>query len=242
MQSMTDSRIKYIKHEVNKNGAAARNTGIDNSSGEYIAFLDDDDTFLPTKISKQVDFLEKEKQFDAVYCQGFRNGKVIATNLRTGNLSSDILLLKSFMFTPSLMFRRSALEELNGFDISFIRHQDYELLLRYFKNGFKIGVIQEVLFEIGANKGENSPDGKKMERLKKYFFDKFDEYISELDRTECGFKSKVYAYHYSQVFLKYIKGKELKNALRIFNKYFWKSPLDFAKPIINSFWSHVLHI
>lgn len=41
-----DYRVKYIKHKTNQNGSAARNTGIQNSVGEYIAFLDDDDYFL----------------------------------------------------------------------------------------------------------------------------------------------------------------------------------------------------
>ena len=42
--------IKYIKHPYNKNGSAARNTGIKHSTGIYIAFLDDDDEFLQTKL------------------------------------------------------------------------------------------------------------------------------------------------------------------------------------------------
>ena len=61
-------QIKYIKHEKNKNGSAARNTGVRNSFGEYIAFLDDDDIFLPNKISMQVNYLNKHEEFGAVYC------------------------------------------------------------------------------------------------------------------------------------------------------------------------------
>ena len=62
MQSyIKNSKVKYIKHEKNKNGAAARNTGINAANGKYIGFLDDDDEFLPTKIEKQVDVLEKKE-------------------------------------------------------------------------------------------------------------------------------------------------------------------------------------
>ena len=41
-----NAQVKYIKHERNKNGSAARNTGFRASVGEYINFLDDDDEFL----------------------------------------------------------------------------------------------------------------------------------------------------------------------------------------------------
>lgn len=46
------SNVKYVCHEVNKNGSAARNTGVKNSNGEYIALLDDDDVFLPENNAK----------------------------------------------------------------------------------------------------------------------------------------------------------------------------------------------
>ena len=42
-----DTRVKYVCHEINKNGSAARNTGFRNSKGEYICLLDDDDEWLP---------------------------------------------------------------------------------------------------------------------------------------------------------------------------------------------------
>ena len=47
---VANSRVRYIKHEHNKNGSAARNTGARNSDAEFVAFLDDDDEFFPEKI------------------------------------------------------------------------------------------------------------------------------------------------------------------------------------------------
>ena len=51
-----DKRIKYISYEKNKGGAVARNIGIRDVKGEYIAFLDSDDEWMPTKFEKQTSY------------------------------------------------------------------------------------------------------------------------------------------------------------------------------------------
>lgn len=80
-----NSKIKYIKHDVNKNGSAARNTGIKYSSGKYVCFLDDDDYFYPCKIEKQLEFLTSNPEYKAVYC-GWRNDNKEYIPYRSGNL------------------------------------------------------------------------------------------------------------------------------------------------------------
>ncbi|MBD5188531.1 MAG: glycosyltransferase family 2 protein [Bacteroidales bacterium] len=240
MENYIGARVKYLKHKENKNGAAARNTGIKESTGDYVAFLDDDDYFLPDKILSQVDFLNNHGEYGAVYCQGIRNGRVIAKNLKQGNLSKDILLLQSHMYTPSLMFRRHIINELEGFDENFKRHQDYEILLRFFSLGYKIGAVQDALFVIGGNMGENILYGEKYEALKAYFFDKFDRYIHDFNEDTPGFISKVYVRHYTGVFISYIKYKDIKNAWRIYNKYLWNSPLIFSRTILKRVYSYFI--
>ena len=141
-QYIDEKKIIYIPHEVNKNGAAARNTGFRASKGEYINFLDDDDVLMPEKIERQVSFLEKQSMdVGATYCNSrltFRTRftgrvKTIETNYDAeGNLIKEYLKNEMHFNTSSLLFRRSVVEELNGFDESYRRHQDYELLLRFF--------------------------------------------------------------------------------------------------------------
>lgn len=240
MQKYSDNpKVIYICHEKNKNGAAARNTGIKASKGNYIAFLDDDDIFLDGKLTKQVAFLDSHSDHDAVYCLARRSKYGCSQRIIEGDGTREILLLESNFFTPSLMFRREALEAINGFDESFRRHQDYELLLRYFAAGYKIGCVPEVLIEIGMNMGENTPTGKKVDELKAYFFSKFDRFILKEDAKTPGFAKKVYARHYAGVFLSHIKTRNFGRAIRVFTKYFFKAPIVFTKVLYTSVKLHL---
>ncbi len=118
-------KVVYIQHERNKNGSAARNTGFRNSKGEFIAFLDDDDEFYPTKVANQVKRL-KELPDDFGLCyskyETCKRGKriLICRETREGNLLLDALMRNMFISAGSnLLIRRKAFEEIGGFDESF---------------------------------------------------------------------------------------------------------------------------
>lgn len=231
--------VKYIPHEVNKNGATARNTGLNNSSGSLIAFLDDDDIFLNNKLTKQVEYLNQHDNVSAVYCHAKRLNKILSPSIIEGNGTRQILLLKSNFQTSTLLFHRNALACIHGFDESFIRHQDYELMLRFFAAGFKIGCLSEILVEIGKNEGENGLSGEKLNTLKKYFFDKFDSYIAKENTKYPGFKNRVYATHYAGVFLNHIKHKKFALAFEAFKNNFFKNPNAFMTVLIRSLKIHI---
>ena len=239
MQQYADNPlVKYICHKKNKNGAAARNTGINASKGDFIAFLDDDDLFLPNKVRLQFDYLENHQDHHAVYCFVCRKGKIVSTSLIEGNGIRDILLLQSNYPTSTLMFRRESLIAINGFDEAFRRHQDFELMLRYFDAGYTIGCVPEILVEMGLNQGENILTGEKLNELKSNFLEKFNRYIAREDSVTPGFKNKVYAKHYAGVFLNHIKNKNFQMALSTL-KYMPKAPLTFVGVIWRSLMAHI---
>lgn len=231
--------VKYIKHPTNKNGSAARNTGFRASTSNIIAFLDDDDIFLPGKLEKQLSFLETNPDMDAVYCFREKDGRVLSSTYIDKEQIRTILLLQSNFQTSCLMFRRKALEAINGFDESFVRFQDLELMLRFFSRGLKLGCVQEVLVEMGKNEGENIPKGEKLDNMKKMFFQKFDSFIKEEDCKTPGFANKVYSKHYAGIFLAHVRNKDINRALNAFLKSFFKSPIEFIRVINNSIIIHL---
>lgn len=219
-----DCKVRYIKHLTNKNGAAARNTGIKNSSGEIICFLDDDDYFLEQKVEKQLSFLEKNTNFQGVYCGRIQKGKYIKP-IKSGDLSKEILSLTFTPTTCSLMFYKYAIEEIKGFDESFKRHQDFEFLLKFFKK-YKLGFVEDALVVIGENAGENSLHGEELEKMKENFLSTFQGTLDSLNKKE---KKQIYCIHYSRVFWDHVKCRYKVLAFKIFFKYFLKYPIEFTK-------------
>lgn len=177
-----NDKIKYITHEVNKNGSAARNTGFRASQGEYVAFLDDDDEFLPAKLQMQVDVLMTlDTSWGGCYCDTClidKDGnKRVYPCKKSGDLTADMLLEKAFFNTSTLLLRRKVIEELDGFDESYNRHQDWEFLIRFFRK-YKLKLIiadQPLLNRYTADSIAFSKriNGKRIISLKKKFLGEF---------------------------------------------------------------------
>ncbi|RYM34013.1 glycosyltransferase [Brumimicrobium glaciale] len=172
--------IKYISHEKNLNGAAARNTGFLHSSGEYICFLDDDDIYLTEKIKKSLENLKSlEKKFGGVYCGyfGWNAKEADLTRFKPGKLTFELLSLdfkSHYLHTNTALYRRSALEKINGFDETFNRHQDLEFNIRFFRH-FEIGVVEEVLVHLNPVTSEttNRVFNEDIAKLKEKFLSRF---------------------------------------------------------------------
>jgi len=231
-----NKRVIYIKHDHNKNGAAARNTGFKASEGDFICFLDDDDIFLPIKIEKQVDFLLNNSRYDACCCDYKKEGRKYILESKE-DYSTNILLSNDTPQTSGIMFRREAVESINGFDESYIRHQDYELLLRYFDAGYLMGKINRILYIRERAENNNLPNGKKMEAVKKKFLSQFKKKIETISLHEKNFKTRVYVVNYFTVMKCYLKDRNLKEAFRIMRKCIKADAILFIKEIFSRLFS-----
>ena len=231
-----EKRVQYICHEKNKNGSAARNTGLKYTNGEFVCFLDDDDYFMEDKIEKQVKYLLENSDKDACFCDYIKNGKNICLANKK-DFSHDILLGFLTPQTSGIMFRRKVIDELKGFDESYYRHQDYELLLRFYDR-FSMGKIDEVLYVRERSEVDNNPNGFKLETLKKKMFEEFGYKLDMLEKNEPGYKRKVMVYNYIDIMKSYMKQKDVKNSLRILGVAMKNNMALTIKVLFKSFRAH----
>lgn len=209
--------IKYVKHEKNKNGSAARNTGARLSEGEYLAFLDDDDEYLPAKIEAQVKRLEElDDSWGACYCRYYRkSGKRIisrSTEKREGWVSFHELC-RNFWHGGGTgpLVRRNVFEDLKGFDESFNRNQDYEYMYRLTKK-YKLAFV-DIYGAINYVDAYRESKVTYDETLKSYL-NMFEVEIEELDQQEkIKFKKMIALQSFRHYFFKEHKIKKAFNEL-----------------------------
>ncbi len=203
----SDSRFRLILQEKHINGAVARNEGIKQARGEYIAFLDDDDWWEPEKIQKQVAVLsELPEEWGGASCKySFvdRSGKIIgkSSEYKDGNIYVDILNLITDVTTCSLLLRHTALDEAGYFDENLLRHQDFQLLIN-FTYRYKLKLVSEYLLNIDVSDVQNRPDGEKLLEHKKRFFNSVSPVINQLSKREQRCIKCMHNFEVGYVFLK----------------------------------------
>lgn len=131
--SIDDSDVIVHRHDRNKGANAARNTGIRVASGEYIAFLDDDDEWKPTKIEQQVDTAERTGA-GAVYTgvEQKLDGEIFATQTPdlNGEITKDLLSGAPLNSTSTILFRADVFDQAGTFDEELPINQDWEFYIR----------------------------------------------------------------------------------------------------------------
>ncbi len=152
--SYKDDRIKYFKFRNNGIIAASRNHGIKHAQGEYIAFIDSDDLWLPEKLEKQVIFLNKHTECFLVYSKSFlqqKNGENLYTrpkkkDLKEGKVFKELFLSNNFILILTVLMKNN-IEGTPYFfdeDRDLIAIEDYDLWLNIAKTEI-IGYINEPL-------------------------------------------------------------------------------------------------
>ncbi|MEP2446776.1 MAG: glycosyltransferase [Balneola sp.] len=168
---LEDNRIKLLRNQSNSGIPTTRNKGIENSTGEFIALLDQDDEWLPHKLEKQVNkFLEIDDSFGLIYSNvEVRTDQGILADQKKeiepeASIQSnlELMLSRNLITSPTAMVKRKALEEVGLFDES-IRWggDDYDLWIRI-AHKYKFDYIDEVLCIRHEHQQNYSADKKRM--------------------------------------------------------------------------------
>lgn len=148
VSEIRDQRVKLISQE-NQGLPGARNTGIAQAQGEYIAFLDADDLWEPTKLEKQVRCLDAQPLVGLVHTpmflvdeHGKSTGRVMGSNAE-GDVWQQ-LVIKNVIACPSVMVRRCCFETVGLFDRSLRSLEDWDMWIRI-ATRYQFAVIKEPL-------------------------------------------------------------------------------------------------
>lgn len=232
------SKVIYIQHSENRGACAARNTGLNRASGEFVGFLDDDDEWLPQKVEKMLS-LFSDKNTALVYCackviDEISNTEYQLSNVFYGGDIYDKLIYNNFVGSTSFpLIRKECLVSIRGFDINMPASQDYDVWLRLAEK-FRIEYTKEVLVQYHVHEGEQigKTTDKRINGYKK-IIEKNIDYLSH-NPDAFGYRLLLLAKEYSSC-------KQLKKCVKSYflgcvkRPYKVKENLYFAIQLIKDF-------
>lgn len=234
-----DSRVRYIQHEVNQHGGAARNTGIQAAKGELITFLDDDDIYRPDKIAQQVAYLQEHPEHRSVYCGWYRENEQIFE--RVGDLSYELLSSDQIILTNTIMMYREDAIACGGFDVRLKRHQEAVFLLRYFATGGTIGVVPRVLVDYDVSDRQNAEqDARRFEELTDVYLDISKPFIERVVAERPKLEKKIWVHRWRGNLLCYLKTRDFKGAVSFYRRKGFHYPFYFHQAFVMYVWKKIL--
>lgn len=217
------NRIIYIRHEKNMGSCAARNTGLLYANGFYVAYLDDDDEWLPEKIEKQIEGF-CNSNIALVYC-----GYNVIDEKRGKRYVNPTIILNGFVFeellthkfngvtTSNPLIKKECINSIGGFDTEMQSLQDYDLMLRITMK-YPVNCVKEPLLNYYIHDGNRiSNDIDKRIAGRERILEKYRDIINSDDLA--------WYMNYKELVLNYLQKDGRKKAFYMWIKCVRKSPL-----------------
>ena len=213
-----DARIKVIHNQVSKGDAGARNIGVVNSNCEYVAFLDDDDEWLPEKLKIQICLLDNSPPEVGGVCTGcFTIEKASGRVLSIHNPERSDIFKGNFITTSSILLRRKCFEKCHLFDESMPTSSDYDMWIRISKK-FSFEIVKIPLVKYHINENSLTFNYEKMIRGREILFEKYDKFFKRYP--------KEYGKEYLHLGILYCYEGEVQKGMRAFSKAIRMNPFD----------------
>ncbi len=226
-----EKKIQYI-YQGNKGLAGARNTGIRAAKGDFIAFLDSDDIFLPEKVAAQIDAFRGHPDFGVCYsdvlpCPDLSSspeagalaggaGAVSRTfyhhryRYPSGNVFEP-LLHRQFINPLAVMVRRTVCDRFGIFDETLRRSEDWELWLRWARAGVKFLYLDRVLahYRVRADGNLSSVESEpEMKERNLEFFSRLGEKLTPAEWEKFHFTDILRRLQIKVVFAYLLNGRK----------------------------------
>jgi glycosyltransferase involved in cell wall biosynthesis len=165
LDALDDGRIRYFRHESTRGEAAARNTGLLNARGAYLAFLDDDDQWLPDKLHQQLELFRRTSDRVGVVYGGYvmvraDDDRALSYRFPTerGDLSRELLRRNIPGNIPSTtMLRRECIERVGLYDEDIAYGADYDLSIRIAQE-YHYEFVPDIVARYTVHEGQMSSD------------------------------------------------------------------------------------
>jgi len=209
LAAVDDNRYTVLEHETSRGASAARNTGIEWATGEYVGFLDDDDEWLPTKLSRQVERFETGgKNLGLVYCwwESYDSGGAVVSVGQPeyrGDIFLDVIDDQRIGNASTLLLRRAVIDEVGGFDADLPRGNDGDFIRRVCR-AFETDYVPERLVRRYLDHGSeritryDESGHRNAIRGQKVKFEKFGDTLERHPRKTAAIHSHI-GYHAAMV-------------------------------------------
>jgi len=227
-----DISLLIHRNDFSKGAAAARNTGIIKSKGNLIAFLDDDDQWMPEKLNLQIDVLSKQKalKIRGVFCQMIiedEHGKKIR---QTSFPSSTEALLQNMVCgdgnipLQTILVERDAFNNVGLFDEQMPTFEDRQWLLRYLFS-FEMILVDHYLVRFLEHSGPRLTAYSDTMLAGEQSYTKFIQ--NHLKTQDGSIVGKAMGYRYAKLGNEYILAGQVRTGLMSFLQAIAANPLEF---------------
>lgn len=157
IDSINDERIRFIKHSKNQGVCISRNNGLELSKGEYIFYLDSDNTWKPEYIETMIGAYLELPDADALYCGQYvaDTDKSPIRMVRFGLLNKSLFHNRNYIDLNCFTHKKEIFNKIGGFRESLKRLNDYEYIHSILDNGFKIYSIPVLLSNYYMHNSDN---------------------------------------------------------------------------------------
>jgi len=219
LDDLKDDRVKLFKNDRTKGANGARNTGILKSNGDYLAFLDDDDEWLPDYLQSQCSILSStDDSFGLVHADFYveeNNGWEEKHQDFQGAILVELITDQFRIGSGSNIFiKKAAIQTAGLWDEEMKRQQDLEFLVRILSN-FKACSNPVVGLKIY---GHNDPSPEKTFETREIYVDKILKYLNRLSISD---QKLFYSNHYRRQTNYLMKMKAYKKGLS-----YWKKAIE----------------